>query len=99
MKLRTGYPSRIVEGYAFLLQQSPLHFEAPLVAAKMSVRANGSVTRHDKGKRVVCQGIPHGPRSVPFPQIFCDELIGTDAPPWNPVLCTKNKLLKLSTQA
>ena len=69
MKLRAGYPSRIVEGYAFLFQQSPLHFKAPLVAAKMSVRANGSVTRHDKGKRVVRQGIPHGPRTI-YPYSF-----------------------------
>jgi hypothetical protein len=73
MKLRTGYPTRIVEEYPFRLEQSPLHFKTSLVAAKMSIRADGSVTRHDKGKRVVRQGIPHGPRPVPFPQIFCDE--------------------------
>jgi len=87
MKLRTGYPSRIAEGYPFLLEQSSLHFNPSLVAAKMSVRPDRSVTRHDKGKWVVRQRIPHGPGSVLFPQIFCYELIGTDAPPRNPVLC------------
>ena len=89
----------MVERYPLLLKQSPFHFNPSLVTAKMSVRPDGSVTRHDYGKWVVRQGIPNGPRSLPVAQIFGDELIGTDAPPWNPVLCAQNKLLKLGTQA
>jgi hypothetical protein len=42
MKLRTGYPSRIIEGYAFLLQQrlDLLSFKQPLIAvATLSISA------------------------------------------------------------
>ena len=94
----TRYSPRFVKGYPFPIQQSPLHFKAALVTAKMSVRANGAVTRYNERKRVVRQSISYSPCAIRFAQMRCDESIGADAPSWDLMLRTQNSLLKPTTQ-
>jgi hypothetical protein len=94
----TRHLSRIIKSDSFSCQQSPLHLEASLIAAKAPVRAYGSVTWYDEGKRIPRQSIPNGPCAVSFVEMRRNALIGTDTPPWNSMLCTQNPLLKWRAQ-
>lgn len=97
MKPFTNDPARIVKRDPFIGQQGPLHLKPPLETAQEPVGANGPVTGHNQGKRIVGQGIAHGAGGIRFAEMPGDQLIGTDRSSRDALLCLENPPLKLGT--